>query len=201
MNYNVLNVVNESKKQIEEFKKEIKEEKLELKKADEAGEWDLKGPSLESSIEYDEKVLNDLENCLKKFKGFKQLTINYVDDIGSELVYDFILDEKYNRFYIYCTSTGDGIWITLNETEKMLNQLIDDGKIKKSEFGEYADHYKKLLKNSKSERLSNIIRINSSYFNSENLYELSNAVKELNPERAENLAFILEDINYGSDYR
>lgn len=184
MNYDVLSVVNETKKQIEEIKKEIKEEKLELKKADEAGEWDLKGPSLEGSIEYDEKVLNDLENCLKKFKSFKQLTINYVDDIGSELVYDFILDEKYNRFYIYCSSMGDGIWITLNETEKMLNQLIDDGKIKKSEFGEYADHYKKLLKNSKAERLSNIVRINSSYFNSENLYELSKAVKELNPERA-----------------
>lgn len=184
MNYDVLSVVNETKKQIEEIKKEIKEEKLELKKADEAGEWDLKGPSLEGSIEYNEKVLNDLKNRLKRFKGFKQLTINYVDDIGSELVYDFIFDEKYNRFYIYCTSMGDGIWITLNETEKMLNQLIDDGKIKKSEFGEYADHYKKLLKNSKAERLSNIIRINRSYFNSENLYELSKAVKELNPERA-----------------
>ncbi len=77
----------------------------------------------------------------------------------------------------------------------MLNQLIGDGKIKNSEFGEYADHYKKLLKNSKTERLSNIIRINSDYFNSENLYELSKAVEELNPERAENLAFILKDIN------
>jgi len=192
MKYDVLSVVNETKKQIEEVKKGIKEEKLELKKADEAGEWDLKGPSLEGSIEYDGKALNNLENCLKKFKDFKQLTINYVDDIGSELVYDFVLDKKYNRFYIYCTSTGDGIWITLNETEKMLNQLIDDGKIKKSEFGEYADHYKKLLKNSKTERLSNIIRINRSYFNSENLYKLSKAVKELSPERAENLAFILK---------
>ena len=195
MNYDVLSVVNETKKQIEEIKEGIKEEKLELKKADDAGEWDLKGPSLESSIEYDGKVLNDLENCLKKFKDFKQLTINYVNDIGSELVYDFILDKKCNRFYIYCTNMGDGIWITLNETEKMLNQLIDDGKIKKSEFGEYADHYKKLLKNSKTERLSNIIRINSDYFNSENLCKLSEAVKELNPERAENLAFILKDIN------
>ena len=82
MNYDVLSVVNETKKQIEEIKKEIKEEKLELKKADEAGEWDLKGPSLEGSIEYNEKVLNDLKNRLKRFKGFKQLTINYVDDIG-----------------------------------------------------------------------------------------------------------------------
>ena len=192
MKYDVSSVVNETKKQIEEVKKGIKEEKLELKKADEAGEWDLKGPSLEGSIEYDGKALNDLENCLKKFKGFKQLTINYVDDIGSELVYDFVLDKKYNRFYIYCTSKGDDIWITLNETEKMLNQLIDDGKIKKSEFGEYSDHYKKLLKNSKTERLSNIIRINHSYFNSDNLYKLSKAVKELSPERAENLAFILK---------
>lgn len=197
----VLSVVNETKKQIEEVKKEIKEEKLELKKADEAGEWDTKGPSLEDSIKYDGKALNDLENCLKKFKGFKQLTINYVDDIDSELVYDFVLDKKYSRFYIYCTSTGDGIWITLNEAKKMLNQLIDDGKIKKSEFGEYANHYNKLLKNSKAERLSNVIKINSGYFNSDKLYKLSKAVKELSPERAESLAFILKDINYGSQDR
>lgn len=196
MKYDVLSVVNEAKKQIEEVKKGIKEEKLELKKADEAGEWDIKGPSLEDSIKYDEKALNDLENCLKKFKNFKQLTINYADDIGSELVYDFVLDKKYNRFYIYCTSTGDGIWINFKEAEKMLNQLIDDGKIKKSEFGEYANHYNKLLKNSKAERLSNVIKINSGYFNSDKLYKLSKVVKELSPERADNLAFILKNINY-----
>lgn len=201
MKYDVLSVVNETKKQIEEIKKEIKQEKLELNKADKADEWDLKGPSLEGSIEYDGKALNDLENCLKKFKGFKQLTINYVDDISSEFVYDFVLDKKHSKFYIYCTSTGDGTWINFKETEKMLNQLIDDGKIKKSEFGEYADHYKKLLKNSNAERLSNIIKINSGYFNSENLYKLSKVVKELNPERAENLAFILKDINCGSQYK
>lgn len=196
MKYDVLSVVNETKKQIEEIKKEIKQEKLELNKADKADEWDLKGPSLEDSIKYDGKALNDLENCLKKFKGFKQLTINYVDDIGSELVYDFVLDKEHSRFYIYCTSTGDGIWINFKETEKMLSQLIDDGKIKKSEFGEYTDHYKKLLKNSKAERLSNVIKINSGYFNSDKLYKLSKVVKELSPERAENLAFILKDINY-----